>query len=128
MNDSSNDGNTFLYSGLIIFGLFAFGILKFSNVINVDFSTGLQVLVFLGLIIGATYFILKKEIVSHGLLWPGFISVIVGVCVIPIFENWADARPLYFTKPAWYVQWYWELAFVLLPSLVGYGVRYVFRR
>lgn len=130
MSNSSNDENAFIVIAVIILGILALGVWKFSGVINVNFETGLSVLLRTGGVIAVCLALIKFDILSLGAAIPGLVSGLAWA-FFPAFDYWAllsvggVQNGFEVSEPVWYARWYSKAAFVLVPSLGGYGFRHV---
>ena len=133
MSNSSNDENVFILIALIVIGLLAFGVWEFSAAMNVNFETGLSVLLRTGGVLTVCIAFLKLDLVSLSVTIPGLLGGLAWA-IFPALDYWSVQATgemqfgLALSEPAWYVQWYSKAAFVLLPSFGGYGLRYAISR
>jgi hypothetical protein len=130
MSSSSDNENTFIVIAVILLGILALGVWQFSGAINVNFATGLSVLLRAGGVIALSIAFMKFDILSLSAVIPGLLGGLAWA-FFPALDYWAlqsvDSVQLglELSTPVWYVRWYSKVAFVLVPGLGGYGVRSV---
>lgn len=133
MSSSSNDENAFVIIAVIILGLLAIGVWKFSSAIGVNFETSLSVLLRTGGVLAICIALLKFDVLSLGQVFPALIGGLAWA-FFPALDYWSAqaAGEVQFGfslgEPMWYARWYSKAAFVFVPSLGGYGLRYTFSR
>jgi hypothetical protein len=133
VSNNSNKGNIFGEIAALAFGLLAFVIWQFSSAINVNFETGVSVLLRVVVVL-AVCFVLLKFGFSLGQVIPGMISGLA-FAFFPALDYWSAQAIGGFSsgfslddKPMWYACWYAKGIFVLVPSLGGYTLHYALSR
>ncbi|MFZ2524774.1 MAG: hypothetical protein WAW87_05625 [Candidatus Ferrigenium altingense] len=133
MSRDSNDENAFVAVAIIVLGLLALGVWKFSSAIGVNFETGLSVLLRTGGVLAVCIALLKLDILSLGQVIPALIGGLAWA-FFPALDYWSAQATgemqfgFSLGEPMWYARWYSKAAFVFVPSLGGYGLRYAFPR
>lgn len=133
MSSNSSDENAFILAALLVLGLLALGVWKFSGAINVNFETGLSVLLRTGGVLAICIMLLKFDVLSLGQAIPALIGGLIWA-FFPALDYWSAQATgqtqfgFSLGEPMWYVRWYSKAAFVFVPSLGGYGLRYAFSR
>lgn len=134
MSNSSNDENAFVVIALVVVGLLALGVWKFSGAINVNFDTGLSVLLRVGGVLTICIALLKFDALSLAQVIPALIGGLAWA-FFPALDYWSAQATGEITfgfplgdEPMWYARWYSKAAFVFVPSLGGYGLRYSLSR
>lgn len=133
MSNSSSDENAFVVVTIVILGLLALGIWKFSNAINVNFETGLSILLRTGGVLAVCIALLKFDVLSLGQAIPALLGGLAWA-FFPALDYWSAqvTGEIQFGfslgEPVWFARWYSKAAFVFAPSFGIYGLRYVFSR
>lgn len=133
MSNNSNDEGTFVVIALVVLGLLAVGVWKFSAVINVNFETGLSVLLRMGGVLAIFIMLLKFDVLSLGQAIPALIGGLAWA-IFPALDYWSTQATgeiqfgFSLGEPMWYARWYSKVAFVFVPSLGGYSLRYAISR
>lgn len=104
---------------------------KFSASIGVDFETGLSILGRSLGVLAIAFAIVKSELVPFGMVVPAACSGLVWA-FFPAIDFWALQVVGEFgfgweiDEVPWWARWYSKAAYVLSPSVGGYGFRYYF--
>lgn len=129
MSNSSNDENLFIVIAVVVLGLFALVIWKFSVLINVNFETGFSVFLRACIVLAICITVLKLDILSLGQAAPALIGCLAW-SFFPALDYWSAQEvggiefSSVFNEQMWYSRWYSKAAFVLLPILGGYSLRF----
>jgi hypothetical protein len=129
MENSTKNENAFILTAVIVLGILALVVWKFSGAINVNFATGLSVLLRSVGVVAIGIALIKFEILSLGAVIPGLMGGLVWA-FFPAFDYWALQAMGVQVVPepgesVWYVRWYAKAAFIAVPILGGYGIRHV---
>jgi hypothetical protein len=128
MKSSSRNENAFILSAVIVLGILALVVWKFSGAINVNFQTGSSVFLRTGVVVALSIALIKFDMLSLGAVLPGTVGGLVWA-FFPALDYWAlqaaGGLPVVIEpgESAWYVRWYAKAAFVVVPILGGYGIR-----
>lgn len=132
-SSSNNDENAFVVVAIVVLGLLALGVWKFSSAINVNFETGSSVLLRTGGVLAICIALLKFDVFSLGQVIPALIGGLAWA-FFPALDYWSIQATgeiqfgFSLGEPMWYARWYSKAAFVFVPSFGGYGLRYAISR
>jgi hypothetical protein len=130
MENSTKNENAFILTAVIVLGILALVVWKFSGAINVNFATGLSVLLRSVGVVAIGIALIKFDVLSLGAVIPGLVGGLVWA-FFPAFDYWAFQAMggvqvvLEPGESVWYVRWYAKAAFIAVPILGGYGIRQV---
>ena len=133
MSNSSNDENVFILMAVIVIGLLALGAWEFSAAINVNFETGLSVLLRASVVFAVCIALVKLDLVSLSASIPGLLGGLAWA-IFPALDYWSVQATgemqfgFALSEPEWYAQWYSKTALALLSSFGGYGLSYAISR
>lgn len=131
---TNSDFEKLVMLGVAILGGFvALGVFKFSNFIDVDFSTSLSITLRIVGVLAIFFALVKFNVVSWPVLLPAMISGLAWAS-LPALDYWSIKElgtvqyGITLGDPKWYSYWYSQIALVASPSIVGYSILYALSR